>query len=77
MAQSLVNLVRFGLFAALLGRIPTGSSFSASRPTISNCLTTSYHFVPHLSRKLLIVKRKLKGMTILFWMLGQSTRTCG
>ena len=30
-------------------------------PTALLVLTTPYHFVPHLSRKLLIVKRKLKG----------------
>jgi hypothetical protein len=61
MAESLVNLVRLELFVLLLGRISTGSSFSASRPTDSIYLTTSYHFVPHLSRKLLIVKSKLEG----------------
>jgi hypothetical protein len=77
MAQSRVKVGRFGLFAVLLGRISTGSSFSASRSTISIYLTTPYHFVPHLTRKSLIVKRKLKGRTIPFWLLGQNTSTCG
>jgi hypothetical protein len=75
--QSLVKLGRFGLFAVLLGRISTGSSFSASRPTNSICLTTPYHFVPHLSCKLLIVKKKLEGLATPFWDFGQNTRTCG
>jgi hypothetical protein len=77
MAQSLVNLVRFGLFAVLLGRISTGSSFLASRPTISNCLTTPYHFVPHLTRKLLIVKSKLEGQGMTKVLVAQNTRACG
>jgi hypothetical protein len=46
--QSPLNLVRFGLFALLLGRISTGSSFSASRPpnqTFLPLFTTLYHIL--------------------------------
>lgn len=60
-ARNLVKLGWFGLFVVLLGRFPTGSSLSASASTALTCLTTPYHFVPHLNRKLLIVKRKLEG----------------
>jgi hypothetical protein len=63
-AQSMVKLGWIGLFVVLLGRFPTGSSFSASRSHNLTLFTTLYHFVPHLSRKLLIVKRKLEGTVI-------------
>jgi hypothetical protein len=43
MAQSSVNVGRFGLFGVLLGRLPTGSSFSAPDFHGPNCL---YHFEP-------------------------------
>ncbi len=59
--QSRVKFGRFGLFVMLLGRFPTGSSYSASVATFLLVLTTLYHFVPHLTRKLLIVKRKVYG----------------
>jgi hypothetical protein len=59
--QKLVKLGWFGLFVVPLGRFPTGSSLSASVPTTSTVFTTLYHFVPHLTRKSLIVKRKLEG----------------
>jgi hypothetical protein len=62
--QSSVKLGWFGLFVELLGRLSTGSSFSASVPTDSNYLTTSNHFVPHLTRKSLIVNIKLKGVMV-------------
>jgi hypothetical protein len=75
--QSLVNLGRFGLFALLLGRISTGSSFSASRPTTLTFLTTLFHFLPHLSCKSLIVKNKLEGIDVTKVPIWQSTRPCG
>jgi len=77
MAQSVVNLVWIGLFVLFLGRISTGASFSASRSTESNFLTILYHFVPHLSCKLLIVKRKLKGRTSTLVLDSQNTSACG
>jgi len=60
-AQSSVKLGWFGLFVLLLGRFPTGSSFQLRCSTVLTVLTTSYHFVPHLSRKSFIVKQKLAG----------------
>jgi len=42
-AQNLVKLGWFGLFVVLLGRISTGSSFSASR---SHSSKLSDHFLP-------------------------------
>jgi len=42
-AQSSVNLVRFGLFIVLLGRIPTGSTFSAPD---SHEPYRPHHFLP-------------------------------
>jgi hypothetical protein len=61
--QKLFKLARFGLLAKLSGRISTGSSFSASRSHNLTLLTTWFHFVPHLTRKSLIVNRKLEGCT--------------
>ena len=75
--QSTVKLGWFRLFSLLLGRISTGSSFSASRPTISICLTTLYHFLPHLSCKSLIVKSKHEGADVTKVPIWQSTRPCG
>jgi hypothetical protein len=43
----------------LLGRFPTGSSYSASVATYQSFVATLYHFRPHLTRKLLIVKREV------------------
>ena len=77
MTQKLFKLARFGLLAKLSGRISTGSSFSASRPTISIDLTTLYHFLPHLSCKLLIVKSKLEGVDVTKVQNWQSTTHCG
>ena len=77
MAQSRVKVGRFGLFAVLLGRISTGSAFSASRPTISIYLTTLYHFLPHLSCKSLIVKSKLEGVDVTKVRIWQNTTPCG
>src|ERR1700688_1413939 len=76
-AQSSVNLCWFGLFFELLGRFPTGSSLSGTRSHDLPVLTTPYHFVPHLSRKLLIVNRKVKGWTNTLVPPAQTTRTCG
>jgi len=75
--QTPLNLWWFGLFSVLLGRFPTGSSFLASRSHYPTLLTTLYHFVPHLSCKLLIVKRKLKGRYPTMGALAQTTRHCG
>jgi hypothetical protein len=75
--QKLVKLGWFGLFVALLGRFPTGSSLSASVPTALTVLTTLYHFVPHLTRKSLIVKPKLEGTVPTGGLIQQSTRACG
>jgi len=60
-AKSSVKIGRSGLFVVLLGRIPTGSTFSAPRSHQATELATFYHFVPHLSRKSFIVKQKLAG----------------
>ena len=75
--QSSVKLGRFGLFFVLLGRFPTGSSFSALRSTTFTALTTSYHFVPHLSRKSFIVKRKLDSGIPTSTSISETTVTCG
>jgi hypothetical protein len=75
--QNPVKFNWFGLFTKLLGRIPTGSSFSATRSHNLILLTTLFHFVPHLSCKLLIVKRKLEGCTYTLVPVDQTTRTCG
>jgi hypothetical protein len=58
--QSAVKVGRFGLSVELLGRSPTGSSFSA-RACTPYRIPTLYHFVPHLSPKSFIVKQKLEG----------------
>ncbi len=76
-AQSMVKLGWFGLFVVLLGRFPTGSSLSASRSHALPVLTTLYHFVPHLTRKSLIVKRKLEGRVPTVGLIRQSTSSCG
>jgi hypothetical protein len=76
-AQNVVELAWIGLFVDLLGRFSTGSSLSAFRSTVLTVLTTPYHFVPHLSCKLLIVKRKLKGRTTRLDMTLQTTTACG
>ncbi len=77
MAQSSVKLFRFGLFVLSSGRISTGSSFTAARPTNSPTLTTPYHFVPHLTRKSLIVNTKLEGRVVTKVPIRQNTSTCG
>jgi len=60
-AQSKVKLGRFGLFVVLLGRFPTGSSFSAPS---SHGPYYSHHFVPLcttiLTVSLLLSSRNLK-----------------
>ena len=61
-AKSSVKTGRSGLSNELLGRIPTGSTFSAPRSHQATELTTFYHFVPHLSCKSFIVKKKLAGV---------------
>jgi len=75
--QNLVKLARFGLFAVLLGRFSTGSSFALPAPTTFTLSTTLYHFVPHLTRKSLIVKRKLEGTAFAVPSLQLSTSSCG
>src|SRR5260370_39908828 len=76
-AQSMVKLSWFGLFVKLLGRFSTGSSLSASRSHVLPVLTTLYHFVPHLTRKSLIVKNKLEGRVPTLGVIRQNARTCG
>jgi len=49
---------RFGLSVVLLGRFPPALVFSSGFTALT-CVTTSYHFVPHLSCKSFIVKQKL------------------
>ena len=74
--QSSVKFGRFGL-SVVLGRIPTGSTFSAPLCQIATELTTFYHFVPHLSRKSFIVKQKLEGVNPTSRVLRESTMACG
>jgi hypothetical protein len=76
-AQEMVKLGWFGLFVVLLGRFSTGSSISASRSHNLTLLTTLYHFVPHLTRKSLIVNNKLEGWHPTLGGIQQSARTCG
>jgi hypothetical protein len=66
-----------GLFDLLLGRLPTGSSLSASVATNRTVLTTLYHFVPHLTCKSFIVNRKLKGQHPALVGSIQTTSRCG
>lgn len=73
-AQSSIN---FGLSVVLLGRIPTGSTFSAPNCQETSELTTFYHFHPHLSRKSFIVKRKLEGRRPTPALSEESTISCG
>jgi hypothetical protein len=40
-------------------------------------LTTSYHFVPHLSCKSFIVKQKLDGAHPTLASIQESTKACG
>ena len=62
-AQNAVSSGWLTLLIAVLGRFPTGSSISATYfHHLCPDFTTSYHFVPHLSRKSFIVKQKLEGM---------------
>jgi hypothetical protein len=75
--QKQVKLGWFGLFVELLGRISTGSSFSATRSHNLTLLTTLYHFVPHLTRKSLIVKRKLEGTVFAVALSRLTTTPCG
>ena len=67
----------FGLFVVLLGRISTGSSFSALASHCPTVLTTSYHFVPHLSCKSFIVKQKLDAGSPTPVLIRESTKACG
>ena len=75
--QSSVNPGRLGLFFVLLGRFPTGSSFQLRYATALTDPATSYHFVPHLSRKSFIVKRKLDGAIPAWTSNSETTVTCG
>lgn len=75
--QSVVKLGWFGLFVVLLGRFPTGSSFQLRYATGLTDLTTSYHFVPHLSRKSFIVKQKLLGTMTTVGAFSKTTSPCG
>ena len=76
-AKDSVNTGRFGLFIVLLGRIPTGSTFSAPRSHQATELTTFNHFVPHLSRKSFIVKQKLVGARPTSTPLRETAKPCG
>ena len=60
-AQSKVELGRFGLFIVLLGRSSTGSSFSAPRSHGPYC---SIHFVP-LCTTILPVSRLLSSRNLM------------
>jgi hypothetical protein len=75
--QSVVKLGWFGLFVVLLGRFPTGSSFQLRYATALTDPSTSYHFVPHLSRKSFIVKQKLIGTIPTVGEFYKTTRPCG
>ena len=72
-AQSSVS---FELSVGLLGRIPTGSTFSAPRCHKAIEATTFYHFVPHLRRKSFIVKQKLAGYNPVWAPPSQTTTAC-
>jgi hypothetical protein len=76
-AKNSVTSERFWLFTVLLGRIPTGSTFSAPRSHQATELTTFYHFVPHLSRKSFIVKQKLAGTHPTYPRISEITKACG
>ena len=76
-AKSSVKTGRIGLFNELLGRIPTGSTFSAPRFHRATKLTTFYHFVPHLSCKSFIVKQKLAGASPTSVLILETTNRCG
>jgi hypothetical protein len=75
--QSVVKLGWFGLFVVLLGRLATGSSFQLRYSTVFTDSTTSYHFVPHLSRKSFIVKQKLLGTIPTVGSFRKTTSRCG
>ena len=75
--QKLVKLCWFGLFVVLLGRFPTGSSYQLPVPTTLTVLSTLCHFLPHLTRKSLIVKHKLEGWGATQGVIPQSTSPCG
>jgi hypothetical protein len=75
--QELVKLGWFGRFVLLLGRFSTGSSLSLPVPTTLIWLTTVFHFVPHLTRKSLIVNNKLEGRVPTVGLIQQSASTCG
>jgi len=76
-AKNSVKCGRFGLLIVLLGRIPTGSTFSAPRSHQATELTTFYHFVPHLSRKSFIVKKKLAGERPTYAPKFEIAKACG
>ena len=75
--QSTVKVGRFRLFIVLLGRIPTGSTFSAPRSHQATELTTFYHFVPHLSCKSFFVKKKLAGECPTYAPKFEIAKACG
>ena len=51
--------------------------FSSKLRTALTVLTTSYHFVPHLSRKSFIVKQKLDGPCPTPALILENTEACG
>src|ERR1017187_5820055 len=51
--------------------------YQLSVPTTSTVSTTPYHFVPHLTRKSLIVKHKLRGRVPTPEVIRQNTSACG
>jgi len=76
-AKNSVTSERFWLFTVILGRIPTGSTFSAPRSHQATELTTFYHFVPHLSCKSFIVKKKLAGECPTYAPKFEIAKACG
>src|ERR1700719_4092254 len=46
-------------------------------PPTSTVLTPVFHFLPHLTRKSLIVKRKLEGRVPTVGPIRQTTTSCG
>jgi len=76
-AKSSAKAGRSGLFIVLSGRIPTGSTFQLLAPTGLPKLATFFHFVPHLSCKSFIVKKKLEGASPTSTLTRETAKHCG
>ncbi len=76
-AKDSVKSGRFGLVIVLLGRIPTGSTIQLLVSHRATAFTTFYHFVPHLTRKSFIVKRKLAGRRPTWARALEIAKACG